>query len=271
MRRKARAHFPLLLSGLHIAAFAALVSFTACDEDMETATAEDRIASEDGREHEDRMRQKFAELDKDGDGAISVEEAEGDRLAKKFDKVDKDGDGLVTPDEMSAMHRGRKGKHGHGKRGHHGDPAGHFAELDADGSGSVSLAEAGDSRMANHFAMIDADGDENVTSEEFDAFHEKMKDPAFRAETKMKHKDANGDGQLTIEEMGKPGHEQDEQDDRHAERHAERFAKMDADGDGAVTLAELTAHEEAHRKGKGKGKGRKHGGPKHGDEEKAAE
>lgn len=265
---------PLRRTTLTLAALFALGGFTACDDGDLDSEVDDRMAESGGADHDARMKEKFAELDTDGDGAISVAEAEGHRWAKKFDKIDADGDGLVTPDELAAM-RGKHGKRGKGKRGHRGHHGPDFAKLDVDGDGSVSAAEAKDSRMARDFASIDADGNDLVTEEEMKAFGEKMRDPAFRAQTKMNHQDADGDGQLTVEEMAaghrkhrgdKDGAQDEERAAKHAEKQAERFASIDTDGSGGVSLDELVAHEEA-RKDKGHKRGHHGDKPCDGDGE----
>lgn len=47
-------------------------------------------------------QEKFEELDTDGDGRISQQEAsESDKLQDKFGEVDRDGNGYITPTEYS--------------------------------------------------------------------------------------------------------------------------------------------------------------------------
>lgn len=53
--------------------------------------------------------QFFTRLDKDGDGAISKDEAP-DRLKENFDKMDQDSDGKITKEEFSAAARSRPGQ-----------------------------------------------------------------------------------------------------------------------------------------------------------------
>lgn len=252
MRTSKRPASLVRLSTLTLSAFFALAGFTACDSGELEPEAGDRMGEAD---HDARMMEKFAELDTDDDGAISAAEAEGHRWAKKFDEIDADGDGLVTPDELAALRgEGMHGKHkrGEGKRGGHGPK---FAKLDVDGDGSVSIEEAKDSRIARDFPAIDADSNDLITQEEMQSFGEKMRDPAFRAQTKMTHQDADGDGQLSMEEMA-AGHRKHRSDKvgadedhgtKHHEKQAERFASIDTDGSGGVSLEELVAHEEARK------------------------
>ncbi len=53
-------------------------------------------------EHVDAV---FAELDVDGDGALSRDDVKGHRLASKFDEVDGDANGSVSHDELMAFGR----------------------------------------------------------------------------------------------------------------------------------------------------------------------
>lgn len=53
------------------------------------------------KKHEARLKEHFAALDKDGDGAVSAAEAQASH-GEWFGKLDTDGDGFVTEDEMKA-------------------------------------------------------------------------------------------------------------------------------------------------------------------------
>ncbi len=65
------------------------------------------------------VKTKFAKIDANGDGAISLDEstaAATAKIEKKFAKMDADGDGKVTKDELKALKRkGKKGKRHHDK------------------------------------------------------------------------------------------------------------------------------------------------------------
>ncbi len=65
------------------------------------------------------VKAKFAKIDANGDGAISLDEstaAATAKIEKKFAKMDADGDGKVTKDELKALKRkGKKGKRHHDK------------------------------------------------------------------------------------------------------------------------------------------------------------
>ena len=71
-----------------------------------------RQATDKARAGADRPgadRDPIADMDKDGDGKISKDEA-GPRLKENFDRIDKDGDGFITKEEIEALR-------GAGKRG----------------------------------------------------------------------------------------------------------------------------------------------------------
>lgn len=42
----------------------------------------------------------FDELDEDGDGEVTQEEAQGSKLEDKFDEIDQDGDGRISQQEF---------------------------------------------------------------------------------------------------------------------------------------------------------------------------
>tara|TARA_R110002072_G_scaffold57017_1_gene146943 strand:+ start:70 stop:600 length:531 start_codon:yes stop_codon:yes gene_type:complete len=124
----------------------------------------------------------------------------------------------------SREHRGDRDEYGRGRQGDSGMMRQFFAQVDADGNGSVTQEEVdafrtaqvrsadsnGDgalniqefdtiyraftrSRMVDAFQNLDEDGDGVISSEEMDA----------RYGAAVKRMDRNGDGVLTIEERGR--------------------------------------------------------------------
>ncbi len=75
-----------------------------------------------GKNYGDK-KAKFAEMDANGDGAVSLDELTAhttakiqDRIQKRFDKMDANGDGQITEDELkSGKRKGKKGKRRHNK------------------------------------------------------------------------------------------------------------------------------------------------------------
>ena len=109
------------------------------------------------------MRDRFVEMDLNGDGVVTRDELETAQDAR-FAEADADGSGTLTEAEFvaAAVERARA------------RAAQAFARLDADGDGMLSR----DAVEAQHrhgrgldriFERVDANGDDQVTTEEFEA------------------------------------------------------------------------------------------------------
>lgn len=113
------------------------------------------------------QRPSFAELDANGDGALTIEEMDAHRQAR-FAKADADGNGELSIEELTAAANARM-------QGKIADRSARMMDqLDTDKNGTLSMAELeargrgkGMDRMFNH---LDADEDGSVTAEEFSAF-----------------------------------------------------------------------------------------------------
>lgn len=128
--------------------------------------------------HSDAMqRDTWVRLDIDGDGRISLAEAEDDdMLADMFAAVDADGDGFVSDAEYRAHAQAAHVVDASATGAEHA--AAHsavavratWADLDADGDGRISLLEAAiDTGFEAGFEDLDADGDGFVTEAEYRA------------------------------------------------------------------------------------------------------
>lgn len=110
--------------------------------------------------------ERWAALDADGDGALSLAEAQAGapRIAQDFARLDADADGKVTREEMH-QHRAAS----RDERWARAEER--YRAADANGDGSIDLAEAqnGMPRAAEHFGEIDADGNGLLTREELRA------------------------------------------------------------------------------------------------------
>ncbi len=135
---------------------------------------------------------------------------------------------------------------GPGKMG--GGPRIDFSAADADSDGLLTQEELS-AYGAARFAGADSDGSGTLSVQEMEAQIEKgIKERAMemagkRAEKGAAHmiarRDANGDGELSLDEVGPKGGE------------AHIFNRLDRDGDGAISAEEF-AKMEGRRGGAGK-------------------
>lgn len=188
-------------------------------------------------------------IDKDGDKAISKEEA-GERW-ERMSRLDTNEDGKVSFEEIAA---GRPaGGEGPGRPGpgKGGEPGEMFKRADKNGDGKISKDEVPEQAW-NYLSRLDKDGDDIITAEEAKAGRPGVPGGAGRGEPgeMLKRMDKNGDGSLSKDEV--------------PEQAWERIGKLDKDSDGVVSKEEMTAGFAAMRAAKGgegaKGKGRGIGG-----------
>jgi len=153
--------------------------------------------------------QFFQNMDKDGNGKVTQEEA-GDRWTN-LSKLDKDGDGGVTREEMGAGMGGMIG--------------GMIMRLDANQDGKVTEAEAGE-RWAN-LSRMDKNGDGAISKDEVPAGGPGGPGgPGGGGPMMAMRLDTNSDGKISQEEAGE---------------RWERLSQLDKNGDGAVSKDELPA------------------------------
>jgi Ca2+-binding EF-hand superfamily protein len=155
----------------------------------------------------------------------------------------------LTITSLAFAHRG----------GHGGGHGAHFAKLDQNGDGKVTLAEASAAKD-KHFAELDANKDGAVTLEEARTGMQAHKQK--RGEERFAERDENKDGKLSRDEVPGMSPERFQKIDAnrdgaltrdeflaakarrgqdHGERGARMFARVDQDGDGKVTRAEASA------------------------------
>jgi hypothetical protein len=109
---------------------------------------------------------------------------------------------------------------------------GNLLKSDTDGDGRVSRAEAtaaGSERSAAWFDKLDQDKDGYVTQAELQQARETRRhDWKEKADERFKAADANGDGQLSLDEV-----------QARNPKMAERFSQLDKDKDGYLSKSEL--------------------------------
>ncbi|MBF0309518.1 MAG: EF-hand domain-containing protein [Magnetococcales bacterium] len=106
----------------------------------------------------------IAKMDKDGDGDLSGEEAEGP-LADRFAKADTNGDGKVDQKELEADMKTMRKEGGPGKSGQAPSSQDLLKLLDANGDGTLAADEM-KGPLSKQFGRIDANGDGKVTQDE---------------------------------------------------------------------------------------------------------
>ncbi|WP_069472016.1 EF-hand domain-containing protein [Candidatus Marithrix sp. Canyon 246] len=156
---------------------------------MGTAIAEPNMAN--------RLLEQF---DVNQDGSISGEEVQS-VLDQKFTTADTNTDGLLTQEEITVAH----------ELEHQERAAKRFAELDTDGSGSLSL-------------------------DEFQAGKPPADKHGGRSEGMFSRLDLDGDGMLSSLEKNAP--------------LVDKFTRMDTNQDGVISTEELNQKPAGHRGGK---------------------
>lgn len=125
-----------------------------------------------------------------------------------------------------------QGKKAHGRMGPM-MPA--FSELDANGDGNVTKAEM-EAHAKARFDAADTDGNGKLSQAEMKAAAEKRAEEARQrrfermAARMMERMDADGDGEVSFDEM--PGQQT---------RQDRMFDRLDADNDGAISAEEMDA------------------------------
>lgn len=177
----------------------------------------------------------MARMDADGDGQVSAAEFV-DGHVNLFKKVDEAGSGAVSLEEIGSRAKGmRAGGRGPGEGGGpRMNVDKRFAELDKDGDGKVTKAEAEAAHKAR-FEQMDANKDGVVDEAEMAAHRASNRAGAGRRAPRALRMDADGDGKVTVVEFGAG--------------HAGWFEQMDGNGDGAVTIEEMRAHRPMRGRG----------------------
>ena len=197
--------------------------------------------------HQKRQEAHFARLDADGDGKIPVATLPSDlpeHVRQRIAAADTDKDGTVTRAEFAALPPPKHEAHEHGR--HHGGvgakhfeggPGGFLKKLDANGDGTVTVAELPSdlpAPMRERLAAADSNKDGVLSKDELAAAHPK---PTF--EGFVKRFDANQDGKVAVTEL--PA-------DLPAPFRVDLIA-ADSDKDGILSKDEMDALHAKHPAG----------------------
>lgn len=172
------------------------------DQDGKVSSKElKKFAKEAGRRWNNRVSEAaFSRFDENGDGKISADEWKA--RPELFARFDVDGDGFITRAELTPKgpRGGRRAKMYDARSGK--DSAAFLLKFDKNRDGKVSKEEFPHERR---FAEIDADGDGSLSETEIkDAMDKRQREEAYGLFERF---DLNSDGKITREEFTGPAAE----------------------------------------------------------------
>jgi len=135
----------------------------------------------------------FKKLDEDGNGLISMEEAQAEpTLSANWSELDQNGDDMLDAEEFARSEHGMAageqvagaGAHGEMEEGMPMSPHQEQAvdeelvgHLDSDGDGTISQQEAeAEAKLADNWEQLDENGDGMLDSRELDQLEQKLSD-----------------------------------------------------------------------------------------------
>lgn len=145
------------------------------------------------QEEATREIDSFTQLDEDGNGQISRQEAQGvATLSDNWSRYDQDADGALDETEFSGFAQGTEAQHEVARAGERTGTAeglpttphqeevvegGLVAQLDRDGDGTISQEEAqGQEQLAANWSRYDANGDGQLDARELDEFQQELRE-----------------------------------------------------------------------------------------------
>jgi Ca2+-binding EF-hand superfamily protein len=195
-----------------------------------------------------------SEMDVDGDGLISRDEAEG-ILLDSFDEIDSNSDGYLSQTELKSYRDSSMGQQGgqsqmgqsqmgqgqnqsgpqmNQSQGSNVDAASVMKALDADGDDQISLSEA-KGPLSDSFESIDTDGDGFISIDELTVFISSQVPKSNQEQGQSQTMDAKS----IINSMDKDG------DDKISRNEAQgpilqMFDQIDTNSDSMLTEEEIT-------------------------------
>lgn len=226
---------------------------------------------------------KWEEYDADGDGFLSLEEFQAmprvarlpeEKQIRLFERLDKNSDGRISREELGPRRNAGdvRQRPARGMR--------RLMELDADGSGGVSLEEFRAAEMfANFppervealFRRLDTDGDGKITPKDRPELPPMMRQPPGpRGDRQGIHRrifnqlDQDGSGMIDFEQFRKARGistmEEDEQKKRFLRLDVDRDGKLSIDEFSRIPLAEIAPSPMRNGDGRQRGRAREGAG-----------
>lgn len=177
------------------------------------------------------LAEKFTAADTDSDGLLTLDEMSAaheqrhqERVAEHFAELDTDENGFVSLEEFQAG-KPQAGRHG-------ADSKPKFSGEET----SATRQQLHQERVAEHFADLDTDANGSLTVEEFQAGKPPFRKHGNRTEQMFSRLDLDEDGMLSSIEMNTP--------------LVEKFERLDSNQDGVISEEELSQMPFRHRGGK---------------------
>lgn len=178
-----------------------------------------------------KMSSSSAQQQQQAGNGGSSKKADSAELARVFELFDKNGDGRITREELAES----LGKLGMSVPGD--ELASMIARIDANGDGCVDVEEFGELYRAIMAGDSSANGAGAGAGKEGEAGGEEEEDEDMREAFRVF--DANGDGYITVDELGAVLSSLGLKQGRTAEECRRMIGHVDRDGDGRVDFHEF--------------------------------